>query len=110
MTFKMGMRLKNAREKSNLTQKRACELAGLSNKSLSDWENDVSFPKHEALVTLSNLYKTPINYFYGIDDNSNQSQLPDFAYALYGEVEDLTPEQQEEILRLVKTHKEFLKK
>ena len=109
MAIKMGKKLKNAREKNNLTQKRACELAGLSNKSLSDWENDISYPKHDALIILSELYKTPINYFYGVED-SEKTPLPEFAYALYGEVEDLTPEQQEEILRLVKTHKSLLVK
>lgn len=110
MTFKMGNKLRDAREELNLTQKKVCEVTGLSSKSLSDWENDVSFPKHEALAILSSLYKKPLNYFYGIQEVKPRNELPEFAFALYGEVKDLTPEQQEEILRLVKTHKEFLKK
>lgn len=52
----LGEFLKDARQRAGLKQIEVEKKTGISNKSLSNWENDVSKPSAEDLITLSNLY------------------------------------------------------
>lgn len=108
---KFSSRIKRLRLEHNLSCEELGKIVGVSKVSAWQWENGINYPNNNILIKLADYFNVSIDYLLGKSDiKTKASQLPDFAYALYGEVEDLTPEQQEEILRLVKTHKEFLKK
>ena len=48
--------LKSARVNAELTQKQVAEMLGISNKTLTNWENGVSFPPADKVDTLCKLY------------------------------------------------------
>ena len=103
----IGVRLKNSREKSNLSQIQVSKLTGINNKTLSNYENGVSYPDPDTITLLAKLYKVSADYLLGLDEEMNNDiQLDDFQFALYGEVKDLTEEQKKTILNMAKFLKE----
>ena len=48
--------LKAARVNANLSQKQAAEKLGISNNTLSDWENGTRFPKVDKIPEICALY------------------------------------------------------
>ncbi len=48
--------LKAARINSNLSQKEAAEQLHISNKTLCNWENGISYPDAEQIAALCKLY------------------------------------------------------
>ena len=48
--------LKSARVNAELTQKQVAEMLGISNKTLTNWENGVSFPPADKVDMLCKLY------------------------------------------------------
>lgn len=104
-----SLRIKALRQNKDLSGEELGKLVGVSKVSVWQWENGINYPNNNILIKLSDLFGVSIDYLLGRTDIKNKpEQLPEFVFALYGEVEDLTPEQQEEILRLVKTHKSLL--
>ena len=90
----IGVRLKNSREKSNLSQIQVSKLTGINNKTLSNYENGVSYPDPDTITLLAKLYKVSADYLLGLDEEMNNDiQLDDFQFALYGEVKDLTEDE-----------------
>ncbi len=65
----LGDRLKSAREKQGLTQIDVYKSTGISNKTISNYENNVSKPDPETLKELSILYETSTDYLTGRVDN-----------------------------------------
>ena len=61
----LGEFLKDARIRAGLKQIEVEKKTGISNKSLSNWENDVSKPSAEDLIILSNLYSTSVDELVG---------------------------------------------
>ena len=54
--MKLGDRLRQAREVSKLSQIQVKERTGINNKTLSNYENNVSSPDPYTLKVLANLY------------------------------------------------------
>ena len=52
----LGYLLKCAREDCDLSQKKVMDLTGINNKTLSGYENNVSEPDFQTLLTLLRLY------------------------------------------------------
>lgn len=50
------MTLAAARVNVGLTQKEAADRLGISNKTLCDWENGVTFPKADMIPKICDLY------------------------------------------------------
>lgn len=98
----IGKRLKNSREKNNLSQIQVSKLTGINNKTLSNYENGVSYPDPDTISLLAKLYKVSSDYLLGLSKEDNDIQLDDFQFALYGEVKDLTEEQKQTLLNMAK--------
>jgi len=60
----LGEFLRDARTRAGLKQIEVEKKTGISNKSLSNWENDVSKPSAEDLIALSNLYCTTMDSLF----------------------------------------------
>lgn len=61
----LGDRLRRARDRKGLKQKEVNERTGISDKSLSRYENNASEPDAESLVKLSNLYEVSLDWLLG---------------------------------------------
>jgi transcriptional regulator with XRE-family HTH domain len=61
----LGDSLRNARETKNLTQREVSKKTGINNKTISNYENDVSSPDPIALKTFADVYETSVDYLLG---------------------------------------------
>ena len=60
--MKLGDRLRQTREHSKLSQIQVKERTGINNKTLSNYENNVSSPDPYTLKTLADLYKVSTDW------------------------------------------------
>lgn len=60
----IGERLRIARDKSGLKQTQVKERTNINNKTLSGYENNVSQPDTETLVTLAELYEVSFEWLF----------------------------------------------
>lgn len=70
----LGDSLRNARETKNLTQKEVAKKTGINNKTISNYENDVSSPDPGTLKTFADIYETSVDYLLG---RTNNHKIPD---------------------------------
>lgn len=61
----LGDSLRNAREAKNLTQKDVSRKTGINNKTISNYENDVSSPDPNTLKSFADIYETSVDYLLG---------------------------------------------
>lgn len=61
----LGDSLRNAREVKNFTQKEVSKKTGINNKTISNYENDVSLPDPITLKTFADIYETSVDYLLG---------------------------------------------
>ena len=101
----LGDKLKHLRQIKRYTQLDVADKLQISNKTLSDYERNRSEPDIEMLKKLSKLYEVSIDYLL---DNTIKSVLDknlfidDFQFALYGEVKELTEDQKQDLLDMIK--------
>lgn len=57
----IGNRLKAARQKANFTQGEAAEALGVSRQTVSNWENNKTYPELSAVVNMSDLYELSLD-------------------------------------------------
>lgn len=72
----LGERLRDARTYQDLTQTEVAKKTGINNKTLSNWENDVSKPSPEDLLMLSKVYDTTLDYLFGVSKTRKDTLLP----------------------------------
>ena len=54
--MEIGKKLKDARISAELTQENVAEKLGVSRQTISNWENEKSYPDIVSVIALSNLY------------------------------------------------------
>ena len=59
--MKIGQKLKDARIRSGLTQEVVAEKINVSRQTISNWENEKSYPDIISVIELSNLYSTSLD-------------------------------------------------
>ena len=59
--MEMGKQLKEARIKSHLTQEMVSEKINVSRQTISNWENEKSYPDIINIIELSNLYSITLD-------------------------------------------------
>lgn len=64
----IGNNIQRARVKKGLNQKQLCKLAGITEASLSRYENDLREPKIDTLKKLSKALEVSINYLIDESD------------------------------------------
>src|SRR5699024_2273062 len=57
----IGKKLKEKRQKANLTQKELAEILHVSRQTISSWEVGRTYPDLDVLVAISELYGTPLD-------------------------------------------------
>lgn len=63
------MSLEAARVNAGYLQKEAAEKLGISNKTLSSWENHQSFPTADMIVKICELYGVPYDHIKFLPDD-----------------------------------------
>ncbi len=64
-----GIRIKQLRKKAGLTQTELGKQLGVVKQTISSWENNISEPKGNTLVQLSNILNTSPEYLLGSSTN-----------------------------------------
>ena len=59
--MEIGKKLKDARIRSGLTQENAAEKIGVSRQTISNWENERSYPDIISVIKLSSLYSISLD-------------------------------------------------
>ena len=59
--MQIGQQLKDARKQSNLTQEDVAEKLRVSRQTISNWENEKSYPDIISIIELSNLYSISLD-------------------------------------------------
>jgi len=57
----IGSKLKNSRTKSGMTQEAVAEKIGVSRQTISNWENNKSYPDIVSVIHLSDLYSVSLD-------------------------------------------------
>ena len=65
----IGSRLRDARTGRNLTQEAVAEALGVSRQTISNWENNRSYPDILRVVALSDLYSISLDALLKEDKN-----------------------------------------
>ena len=78
----IGKRIQEARLNAKLTQENAAEALGVSRQTISNWENEKTYPDIVSVVKMSDLYsvsldrllkeeKSMSNYLEYLDESTN---------------------------------------
>lgn len=59
--MEIGKKLKNARIEAGLTQEKAAEEVNVSRQTISNWENEKSYPDIISVIALSDLYSVSLD-------------------------------------------------
>ena len=59
--MEIGKKLKNARIEAGLTQEKAAEKIDVSRQTISNWENEKSYPDIISIIALSDLYSVSLD-------------------------------------------------
>ncbi|MCR5153261.1 MAG: helix-turn-helix domain-containing protein [Lachnospiraceae bacterium] len=58
----IGSKIKKSRMEANLTQEQAAEALGISRQTISNWENEKSYPDIISVLKMSDLYSVSLDY------------------------------------------------
>lgn len=58
----IGSKIKKSRMESGLTQEQAAEALGISRQTISNWENEKSYPDIVSVLKMSDLYNVSLDY------------------------------------------------
>ena len=89
--YDFGLRLKQLREKHNLSQSQVAKRLGITRAASSSYENNIPLPSFNVLAELALLYRVSTDYLLGLDNRT--------AIVL----EDLTPRQSAVIQEVMDT-------
>lgn len=71
--MEIGNRLKNARNEKGMTQEHAAELLGVSRQTISNWENNKSYPDIISVIKMSDLYSVGLDHLLKEDNTMKQT-------------------------------------
>ena len=117
-----GVRLRNLRNESNLTQKKIAEMLNVTVSTFSHWECDYQEPSFKDLISIGKFFNVSTDYLLGLEDELggrvSSSSSPMAAGVTYSDKEmalieafrKLMPETQDFILRTAQSLNERDKK
>ena len=97
MTF--GEKLRQARKAAGMTQKELAQAVELKHNAVSNWEKGISSPAPDTIRRLCEILRMPPNFFF---DTEESATLSGVEFALFGEVRQLSPEDQQDVLNFIR--------
>ena len=73
--MEIGAKIKNARKLSGLTQEQAAEELGVSRQTISNWENEKSYPDIISVIKMSDLYSVSLDHLLKEEIPMNKPNL-----------------------------------
>jgi len=71
--MEIGSKLKNARNEKGITQEQAAEFLGVSRQTISNWENNKSFPDIISVIKMSDLYSVSLDHLLKEEKDMSQN-------------------------------------
>lgn len=62
MLLEIGAKIKAARQNADLTQEQAAEYLGVTRQTISNWENEKTYPDIVSVVKMSSLYNVSLDH------------------------------------------------
>ena len=97
MTF--GEKLRQARKAAGMTQKDLAQAVDLKHNAVINWEKGISSPDPETIRRLCEILRMPPNFFF---ESEESGALSGVEFALFGEVRQLSPEDQQDVLNFIR--------
>ena len=105
---KIGKFIKEKRLKKNLTQSEFANILGVTERTVSNWENGIRMMDLTTATQIAKYFNVSTDYLLGVSDERNSSLdsdnigYDDFTYAMHNESRDLTDEDKEMLLDMAK--------
>lgn len=71
--MEIGSKLKNARNEKGITQEQAAELLDVSRQTISNWENNKSYPDIISVIKMSDIYSISLDHLLKEDNAMKQT-------------------------------------
>lgn len=71
--MEIGSKLKNARNNNGLTQEQAAEFLGVSRQTISNWENNKSYPDIISVIKMSDIYSVSLDHLLKEEKSMNKT-------------------------------------
>ena len=71
MIISISERIKELREKQNITQSSLAKKLNITRSAVNAWEMGISIPNVEKLVELSSLFNVSVDYLLGVNSYEN---------------------------------------
>ena len=71
--MKIGSKLNNARNEKGITQEQAAELLDVSRQTISNWENNRSYPDIISVIKMSDIYSVSLDHLLKEEKSMNQT-------------------------------------
>ena len=71
--MEIGSKLKNARNEKGITQEQAAELLDVSRQTISNWENNKSYPDIISVIKMSDIYSVSLDHLLKEEKSMNQT-------------------------------------
>ena len=71
--MEIGSKLKNARNNIGLTQEQAAEVLGVSRQTISNWENNKSYPDIISVIKMSDIYSVSLDHLLKEESSMKQT-------------------------------------
>ena len=99
------IRLKEQREKHNVSQQQLANSLGVSQGTIGNWESGIREPNFKTITKLAEMFNVTTDYLLGNSDeqsDTNDITFDDFTYAFYDETKELTEEDKQALLQMAK--------
>lgn len=71
--MEIGSKLKNARNEKGITQEQAAELLDVSRQTISNWENNKSYPDIISVIKMSDIYSVSLDHLLKEEKSMNRT-------------------------------------
>ncbi|MBE7106401.1 MULTISPECIES: helix-turn-helix domain-containing protein [Bacillus cereus group] len=103
-----GQRLRELRNKKNMSATALGKALGIAQTTISNWENSGAEPNYEMLVKISRFFGVSVDYLVGNDDDSNKNEISRLAKELYEDLNSVSEDERQEIEKGLLEYIEFL--
>lgn len=101
------LRIKELRKQQNITQQQLSNYLGITQATLSGWENEKFEIDNNSLMKCADYFNVSLDYLLGRTEEKNTDEkdditFDDFTFAMYDEAQHLTEEDKQALLQMAR--------
>lgn len=101
------LRIKELRKQQNITQQQLSNYLGITQATLSGWENEKFEIDNNSLMKCADYFNVSVDYLLGRTEEKNTDEkdditFDDFTFAMYDEAQHLTEEDKQALLQMAR--------